>query len=128
MIITRTGDNTWKVGRSDEHRYPYNCTVTYAGKSDDGKNVFTVETYNTDESTISQYSETVVKAIMTTQEGSMTIIDPQPKHYEYYWDDEGFPEGSGLFRIDTEMHGKPLDWAELRYDPSGKKLEFNSNL
>lgn len=127
LKITRTGEQTWKLEREDNYSYAYNSTITWKGRNAVGKNIFDVEVYNTDESRISSYSETTVKAIITTPEGPMTVIDPEPDHYEYYGFRNAFPEGEGVFRIDMELHGEPLDWTELRYNVNGKELVFNSS-
>ena len=125
--VIRIGDNCWKLKQNYIYDYNYNSTVTFVGQNEGGKNVFTVEAYNTHEARTSAYSDATVKATITTPEGSMTLTDPRPLH-NYHNNRTDIPEGYGVFRLDTERHGKPLDWAELRFDQSGKTLIFRSNL
>lgn len=129
IAVTRIEENTWKIESNGYYMEGTHSTVRYDGKNEKGCNVFSVEATKTEECHISLYSTDKVTAIMTTPEGGMTVIDPQPNlGYGYHYDSRELPEGSGVFRIDTDRNGKPLDWAELRYHSNGIGLIFVSNL
>lgn len=129
ISIRRIGENTWNISADGYNMEGTHSIITYVGKNEKDCHVFTVEVNNTDECYTSSYSEDKVRAIMTTPEGGMTVIDPQPNiGYGYNNDSRDLPEGNGVFRIDTERYGKPLDWAELRYHSNGISLIFVSNL
>lgn len=129
IAVTWIEENTWKTESTGYYTEGNQSTVRYDGKNDKGSNIFSVEVNKTAECYTSQYSKEKVTAIITTPEGSMTVINPQPNPgYGYNYDSRELPEGSGVIRIDTERYGKPLDWAELRYHTNGISLMFDSNL
>ena len=129
IAVARIDDDTWKIESNGYYMEGTNSTVRYYGKNEKGCNVFSVEATKTDECHMSRYSTDKVTAIITTPEGGMTVIDPQPERgYSYNHDRPDLPEGSGVIRIDTERNGQPLDWAELRYHSNGISLIFVSNL
>ena len=86
--------------------------------------MFNIEVYMTDEYATSRFNDKKIHAVLFTSEGGMTIINPLPKDFSYRGEN---PEGSGVFRIETETDGEELDWMELRYY-NGKDLVFNCNL
>lgn len=127
--FVRVSGNCWKVGQSSCNGAEVISTVVYEGQNEDGENVFYVEAYNTIERGIPMHSDVIVTAVLATAEGCMTVTNPHPifcSEFEYFNCD--FPVGCGVFRIETDINGKPQDWAELRYAESGKALFFKSNL
>ena len=127
--VTRIDENTWKIESNGYYMEGIHSTVRYDGKNGKGCNILSVEVNKSDECYISRYSTDMVTAIVTTPEGTMSVVDPNPnKGYGYNYDSRDLPEGSGVIRIDTERNGKPLDWAELRYHSNGISLMFVSNL
>ena len=129
IAVTRIDENTWEIESDGYYMEGTHSTVSYDGKNEKGCNVLSVEVNKTNECYTSRYSKDMVTAIITTPEGTMTVIDPQPKvGYGYNYDSQDLPEGRGVIRIDTERYGTPLDWAELRYHSNGISLMFVSNL
>ena len=124
----RMSENTWKIiGSSYYANTDAYAIITYVGRNEEGKNVYSVEAYDT-ESCMTGYPEgDNISAECTTPEGPMTIIDPV-YFYLHYNNHPDMPLGSGVYRIETDRNGKPLDWMELRYDKSGKNLLFSCNL
>lgn len=121
--LERTGENSWKFTKSLTD-VDVNTTVTFIGEDGTGRNMFNIEVYMTDEYATSRFNDKKIHAVIFTSEGGMTIINPLPKDFSYRGEN---PEGSGVFRIETETDGEQLDWMELRYY-NGKDLVFNCNL
>ena len=121
--LERTGENSWKFTKSLTD-VDINTTVTFIGEDETGRNMFNIEVYMTDEYATSRFNDKKIHAVIFTSEGGMTIINPLPKDFSYR---DEHPEGSGVFRIETETDGEQLDWMELRYY-NGKDLVFNCNL
>lgn len=121
-IFEQTSENSWKftnIFRYEEMEI--STTVTFAGKDSEGRNIFNVEAYSTDTCPVSRYSGKTVNAVLFTGEGGMTIINPLPCSDHYNVPE---PEGSGIFRIETDTDGSSLDWMEFRYN-HGKDLVFS---
>ena len=123
----RAGEDSWTF-TGHEYIKGINTTVTYIGKNDAGKNTFNVKAYLTDKAPVSRFSDKVVNAVIFTQEGGITIINPLPHGSVYEM--HTAPEGSGVFRIETEADGEPMDWMELYYRNSqkGTVLVFGCSL
>lgn len=125
----RLGEKSWKIYHdSYNDNFETYSIITYEGRDEKGNNILKIEAYDTDKYQTS-YPATVT-AVAATPEGPMTLhmaTDFSFKSY-YAWGYSDVPEGKGVFRIDTERYGKPLDWMELRYSETGKMLEFRCNL
>ena len=115
----RLGDNSWKIN---------NTIITYEGRDEKGNNILKVEAYDVDKYHSIYPTSNKVNAVATTQEGPMTLYMATSYRMKYGYILSEVPEGSGVYRIETERNGKALDWMELRYSQSGTKLEFNCNL
>lgn len=126
-ICESVGEGSWRVTQENNAEADICSIVTYAGKIEGGKHIFEVEVDTVEERYTSYHSDTKVKAYLTTPEGPVTVIDPQPVYLDYGYSNL-LPEGNGMFRIDTERNGQPLDWAELRYDKNGTSLVFHTNI
>lgn len=126
-IFETVGEGSWKITQEFNASADICSIVTYSGKVENGKYIFAVEVDTVEERYTSYHSDTKVKSYLTTPEGPVTVIDPQPVYHHYGYV-TSLPEGSGMFRIDTERNGQPLDWAELSYDKTGTSLIFASNL
>lgn len=125
IIFERTSEDSWKFTKVFSYQeMEISTTVTYTGKDSKGRNTFNVEAYSTDTCTVSRHSGKTVNAILFTGEGGMTIINPLPYSSHYNVPE---PEGSGIFRIETDTDGSSLDWMEFRYY-NGKDLVFNCSL
>ena len=101
--------------------------MTYVERNTEGKNVFSVEAYDTDKCQTSYPDGDEITASISTPEGPVIVINPQ-YIYRYQYKNKEMPQGRGVFRIDTERNGEALDWMELRYSDSGNELIFNSSL
>ena len=124
MRYEQVAQDSWKVMTVMYDNTPVSTTVTYAGKDSEGRNRFGVDVYRTDSDPVSSFSEKTVNATIFTDE-DMTIINPLPQTDRYNYDQS---EGSGVFRIETDVDGSQLDWMELRYSENGKSLVFDCSL
>ena len=123
----RVDDNTWKVyGNEYDNKEAYSL-VTYEGRNKEGKNVFSVETYDTDVCQTSYPDGDEITASVSTPEGPVTVISPEYV-YRYQFVNMEIPHGRGVFRIDTQRNGEALDCMEIRYSESGDEIIFNSNI
>lgn len=125
--IERVDDNTWKVYASEYENNGAYSFVTYVERNTEGKNVFSVEAYDTDKCQTSYPDGDEITASISTPEGPVIVINPQ-YIYRYQYKNKEMPQGRGVFRIDTERNGEALDWMELRYSDSGNELIFHSSL
>lgn len=123
LIYERVGEKAWKLSSDQYEEDNINTIVTFEGRDADGKNVFNVETQTVLECLTSYPDGDQITAIISTPEGPMTLTAPQLL-YDYEFNKATPPQGSGVFRIETERNGETLDIMELRYSPSGKSLIF----
>ena len=124
----RVGAKSWKLNANQyyEDSDDY-AIVTYEGRNADGKNVYSVEAYCTDTCQTSYPDGDEITAIAATSGGPMTIIEP--KYIRTYdINPQDFPLGKGIYRVDTQRNGEPLDWLELHYSDNGDAHIFKSNL
>lgn len=125
--LERLGEQSWRVSLKSITDADLSSIVTYTGKTAYGEHVFEVEVNTYEERYTSRFNDTSIKAILTTSEGPVTVVDPMPTDYYYGYDNQ-IPAGKGVFRIDTQRNGQPLDWAELRYKDNDSTLTFSTNL
>ena len=123
IIYEKVGEKSWKLTSSEYDENNIHTTVTFEGRNETGKNVFSVDAQATAECQTSYPDGDKITASISTPEGPMTIIDPQIIN-ENDIKNSDLPEGSGVFVIETQRNGEIIDLMELRYTPSGKTVIF----
>jgi hypothetical protein len=124
----KTDDFRWVITVEESAVADVCSIVTYEGKVEEGKHLFSVEVDTFEERYTSYHSDDKVKAFLTTPEGPIKVIDPQPE-YPNYGELATIPEGWGVFLIKTERNGQDLDWAEVRYSRQySTSLMFHTNI
>ena len=124
LVCERVGDKSWKLTSGPYDEYNIHTTVTFEGHNGEGQNVFKVEAQTMDECLTSYPDGDKITGIISTPEGPMTIIAPQIINY-YEIQQVELPQGSGVFKIETQRNGDLLDIMELLYAPSGKSVIFS---
>ena len=123
IIYEKVGEKSWKLTSSEYDENDIHTTVTFEGRNEAGKNVFSVDAQATAECQTSYPDGDKITASISTPKGPMTIIDPQIIN-EYNIKNSDLPEGSGVFVIETQRNCEVVDIMELRYTPSGKTVIF----
>ena len=123
IIYEKVGEKSWKLTSSEYDENDIHTTVTFEGRNEAGKNVFSVDAQATAECQTSYPDGDKITASISTPKGPMTIIDPQIIN-EYNIKNSDLPEGSGVFVIETQRNCEVVDIMELRYTPSGKSVIF----